>query len=286
MQSGYPLRPAFLSRVKESYFAPVEEMEFADSPDVERVAINRWVESQTRDRIRDLIPAGALKPQVRLVLINALYLRAPWAEEFSERATKPARFLVHGREVANVPTMTNLSSLGYGRRDGFQVVTRPYHGGELQFVIVLPDEPTGLAMVERALTPDAFQEFTRLAPHRVSLHLPKFRIEPPTVPLDDRLKNLGMKTAFDAPKGSANFERMAPRTPREYLAIGAVLHKTFLALDENGTEAAAATAVMMLSRAMAPRADLEIRVDRPFLFAIQHVASGACLFLGRVTDPR
>jgi serpin B len=286
VQSGYPVRPAFLARVEESYRAPVEEMEFADSPDVERVAINRWVESQTRDRIRDLIPFGAITPDMRLVLVNALYLRAPWAQEFRERATKPERFLVHGREVAEIPTMTDLSSLGYAKQDGYQVVTRPYHGGELQFVIVLPDEPTGLALVERALTPDTLQEYTRLASRNVILHLPKFRIEPPTVPLGESLKNLGMKTAFDTPKGSANFDRMAPRTPYEYLAIGAVLHKTFLALDEKGTEAAAATAVMMLSRAMAPRADLEIRVDRPFLFAIQHVPSGACLFLGRVTDPR
>ena len=288
-QSGYPFRPAFLSLVKESYAAPLEEMDFKKAPEPSRVAINRWIETETKNRIRDIIPTGAIKPDMRLVLANALYLRAPWADEFSERTTKNERFLVRGRDGVEVPTMQDLSHLGYARRDGFQVVTRPYHGGELQFVILLPDEPAGLAALERTLTPEVLQQCVGLEKREVILHLPKFRIEPPTVPLGDSLMKLGMKTAFDNPKGSANFDRIAPRKPNDYLYIGAVLHKTFLALDEKGTEAAAATVVMMPAAAAMPPPKpkpIEVRVDHPFLFAIQHGPSGACLFLGRVTDPR
>lgn len=288
-QKGYPIRPTFLALAKDSYSAPVEEMDFAKAPEPARVAINRWVESETKDRIRDLIPKRVITPDERLVLVNALYLRAPWAVQFSERVTRGERFLVHGRDGVEVPTMSDKSSLGYDKRDGFQVVSRPYYGGELQFIILLPDDPNGLSIVERALSPQMLQEYALLKPREVILHLPKFRIEPPTVPLGDSLKTLGMKTAFDDPKGSANFDRMAPRTPDEYLYIGAVLHKTFLALDEKGTEAAAATAVAMARALAIPAqkpAPLEVRVDRPFMFAIQHVPSGACLFLGRVTDPR
>lgn len=288
-QSGYPFRPAFLSLVKDTYAAPLEAMDFKKAPEPARVAINGWIDTQTKGRIRDIIPTGAIKSDMRLVLANALYLRAPWFNEFSERATNKERFLVHGRDGADVPMMHDVSHLGYAKRDGFQVVTRSYDGDELQFVILLPDDPAGLAAIERALTPDTLQQCVGLEQREVILHLPKFRIEPPTVPLGDSLKKLGMKTAFDDPKGSASFDRIAPRKPDDYLYIGAVLHKTFLALDEKGTEAAAATVVMMPAAAAAlpskPK-PIEIRVDRPFLFAIQHVPSGACLFLGRVTDPR
>ena len=121
----------------------------------------------------------------------------------------------------------------------------------------------------------------------VRLFLPKFRIEPPLMPLGERLKALGMRQAFDAPTGIADFNRMAPRRPDDYLYAAEVFHKTFLDLDEKGTEAAAATAVAMLAgTAFVEKPEpIEVRVDRPFLFAIQHRASGACLFLGRVTDP-
>ena len=116
--------------------------------------------------------------------------------------------------------------------------------------------------------------------------MPKFKFEPPTIALADKLQTLGMRSAFDQPKGSANFDKIAPRKPDDYLAISEVFHKTFIAVDEKGTEAAAATSITMLGvRAIRPE-PIEVKVDRPFLYAIQHVPSGACLFIGRVTDPR
>jgi len=286
---GYPIRPAFLSLVKKSYAAPLDEMDFAKSPELSRVAINHWVEAETKNRIPDLVPHGFITPRTRLVLVNALYLRVPWESPFIEGATQKERFLVSGRDRVEVPTMRDTSLLGYAKRHGCQVLTRRYYGNELQFVIVLPNSPTGLPAVEGALTGKSLQEFAHLEPREVILHLPKFRIAPPTVQLSDSLKQLGMKSAFDEPKGCANFDRMAPRKPDDYLSLSDVWHKTYLALDENGTEAAAATAVSSINVGAGPAKKpkpLEIRVDRPFFFAIQHIQSGACLFLGRVTDPR
>ena len=287
-EKDYEFRAPFLERVKDHYAAPLEKVDYKANPEKVRATINRWVEEQTKSKIRDLIPAGVIDRETRLTLVNALYLRAPWSAEFSEKLTKKERFFAHGREGVEVPMMTGKSSCGYAKRDGFQIVTRSYHGGDLQFVIVVPESPGGLADIEKTLTPKLLEDCAHLPMQDVFLHLPKFRLEPPTVPLGDDLKSLGMKTAFDEPRGSANFDRMAPRKPNDYLFISAVLHKTFLALDEKGTEAAAATAaVVARAGAMMPKAPpMEVRVDRPFFFAIQHVPSGACLFLGRVTDPR
>jgi serpin B len=165
----------------------------------------------------------------------------------------------------------------------------PYSGSELQLLVLVPDEATGLKNAESKLNAELLAQCAKLKPQDVDLELPKFKIEPPTIPLKENLEMLGMKTAFDDPQGSANFDRMSPRRPNKYLAISNVFHKTFIAVDEKGTEAAAATAVVMMeltARFEKPKEPLHVKVDRPFLFAIQHVPSGACLFIGRVTDPR
>ena len=168
----------------------------------------------------------------------------------------------------------------------------PYLGGELQFLILLPDDPAGVDALAAQITPALLKECATLErpEQQVELFLPKFRLEPATIPLKDELIALGMNTAFDQPRGSANFDRMASRRPDEYLLISEVFHTAFLALDEEGTEAAAATAVVMAvggghgpPRGPQP---IIVQVDHPFLFAIQHRESGTCLFLGKITDPR
>lgn len=177
---------------------------------------------------------------------------------------------------------------GYAKREGFTAVSLPYTGNDLQFLVLLPDEINGLHGLESKLTAQMLAECAKLETRDVDLHLPKFKIELPTIALARNFEALGMKTAFDQPRGSANFDRMAPRKPNDYLFISQVFHKTFIAVDEKGTEAAAATAVaMMAATALVPKPQpVEVKVDRPFLYAIQHVPSGVCLFLGRVTDPR
>jgi serpin B len=173
------------------------------------------------------------------------------------------------------------------KRDGFTAVSIPYIGRELQFLVLLPDKVNGLAALESKLTSTTLKECAKIEPRSMHLHLPKFKLEPPTVVLSSQLESLGMRTAFDQPPGSANFDRLAPRKPEDYLYISQVFHKTFISVDEKGTEAAAATAVAMRAgAAMRPDEPIEVKVDRPFFYAIRHIPSGACVFAGRVTDPR
>ncbi|MCX6998611.1 MAG: serpin family protein [Kiritimatiellaeota bacterium] len=287
-QTGYEFRAPFLALVKDTYGAPFQPMDFIKEATKVTREINGWVEKQTRQRIRDLIPADGLNDETRLVLVNAIYLKAPWAEVFPEQATQPAPFHLSGDTARDVPTMVRHGQFGYARREGYSAITIPYSGGDLQFLVLLPDAVDGLAAVEAKLTPEQLAACAHTRATDVILHLPKFKMEPPLFRLGKVLQTLGMASAFDRPRGSANFDRMAPRKPDDYLYISEVFHKTFLALDEKGTEAAAATAVAMMQATaimMDPPKPIEVRVDHPFLFAIQHRPSGACLFWGRLTNP-
>ena len=288
-QKDYDFRQNFLSLVKQDYGAAFEPIDFTVNPAAAAQHINKWVANETRDKIRDLVPVDALNKLTRLVLANALYLKAPWADAFSEKTTQPELFHIRGGAPVNVPMMRKTARFGYVKREGFTAVSVPYVGNDLQFLVLLPDEINGLHALESKLTAEVLAQCSRLEAQDVDLRLPKFKLEPPTIALAENLQALGMKSAFDIPRGSANFDKMAPRKPNDYLYISNVFHKTFIAVDEKGTEAAAATAVVMM-RATAIRGPkpppIEVKVDRPFIYAIQHVPSGVCLFLGRVTDPR
>ena len=289
-QKGYDFRHAFLALVKQNFGAAFEPLDFVHDSSGATRHINKWVADQTHDRIRDLIPAGSLNEMTRLVLTNAIYLKAPWADPFSDASTGPEPFHVRGGEPVNVPMMRKRSeNFGYAKHDGFTAVSLPYSGADLQFLVLLPDDVNGLPALESKLTAEMLAECAKLERRDVDLHLPKFKIEPPTIALAEKLQVLGMKNAFDIPRGSANFDGMAPRKPNDYLYISQVFHKTFIAVDEKGTEAAAATAVAMVATSalrQQPPPPIEVKVDRPFVYAIHHVPSGVCLFLGRVTDPR
>ncbi len=286
-QSGYDFRVKFTSFVKAKYGAPFAMLDYRGNAAGATREINDWVAGETQKRIRDLIPARALTADTRLVLANAIYLKAPWAHEFYRGATKPAPFHTAGGLPGNVPTMLNKSHYRYVKDSGYVAVGIPFSGRGLQLVVIVPESVDGVASIESKLTTEILASCATAKTQDVILHLPKFKIEAPTVPLAATLQTLGMKTAFDKPPGSANFDGIAPRKPDDYLFISEVFHKTFIAIDEKGAEAAAATAVTMARATAAPRNEpIEVKVDRPFLFAIQHVSSGACLFLGRVVDPR
>jgi serpin B len=213
----------------------------------------------------------------------------PPVVEFAAPATQPRLFHLKGGPKRAVPTVVRQGGFGYSHRDGFSAVTIPYSGGDVPFLILLPDQLDGLAALEPKATPELLAGFARTAASDVILHLPRFNLEPPLLRLGQVLQSPGMGSAFDQPHGTANFDRLAPMKANDYLFISEVFHKTFLALDQRGTEAAAATAVAMAAPsavAMEKPKPIEVRVDRPFLFAIQHRPSGACLFLGRVVDPR
>lgn len=287
-QQGYAFREPFLGLTKETYGAPFQKVDFEKNYGEVREQINDWVEEQTRDRIQNLIPPDGLSRDTRLVLVNAIYMKAPWAEPFSESATRPEPFHVRGAEPKDVPTMIRQGRYGYTEQEGFTTITVPYGGGQIHFLILLPDEKDGLAALEKRLTAERLAEAAKAPSKDLILHLPKFKMQPPLFRAGQALRDLGMKTAFNVPEGSANFDRMAPRKPEDYLCISEVFHKTFLELDEKGTEAAAATAVAMIraTSAVGPKPKpIDVKVDRPFLFAIQHRQSGACLFVGRMTSP-
>jgi len=286
-EKGYAFRPPFLDLLSGIYRSPLEEMDFAGNPEKARAHINGWVEDQTKKRIRDLIPKDGVSKTTRLVLANALYLKAPWEKEFNEHGTNSEPFHIHGKEPADAPTMIGKLWARYSKEGGYTALALPYAGGDLQFVILLPEKADGLGGLESKLSSSMFAKCAAMPEQEVIVHLPKFKLESSSIPLGAELRALGMKTAFDSPVGSANFDRMAPRRPDDYLFISEVFHKTFIAVDEHGTEAAAATAVVMAAgAAMRATPPPEVRVDHPFIFAIQHVGSGACLFLGRVSDPR
>ena len=288
-QKGYDFRDSFRALVKKCYGAPMEPLDFRTDPERERKHINHWIAEQTRDRIRDLIPQGGVTEMTRLILANAIYLKAPWKSQFESALTKPEAFHIRGGSSSDVPMMRARKSFRYAKYDDYTAVGLPYTGGELQLVILIPDAVNGLHALELKLSADLFAQCAKLETRDVDLSMPKFKLEPPTIPLKENLEALGMKSAFDDPQGSANFDRIAPRKPNDYLCISDVFHKTFIAVDENGTEAAAATAVVMMpagSMTQPLPEPIEVKVDRPFIYAIQHVPSGACLFLGRVTDPR
>lgn len=283
-QKGYKFRQPFLRWVENIYGATFQQLDFDKDSSGATKRINEWVENQTQQRIRNPIPEGALIDLTRLVVVNAIYLKAPWAHEFEESGTTLRPFHAAGGEPVTVPTMTTEHHLGYSKRDGFSTVAIPYRGGDIQFLILLPEKVNGLAELETKLTASLLRECANLAEQEVILRLPKFKLEPSVLPLSKKLQGLGMRSAFDQPKGSANFDRIAPRRPNEYLWISEVFHKAFLKVDEKGTEAAAA-ASSFAALGIPPR-PVEVKVDHPFLFAVQHRQSGACLFLGQVVDPR
>src|SRR5256886_1733242 len=277
-QNGYAFRPAFLSLVKQNFGAAFEPLDFVTNASAATQHINKWVADQTHDRIRDLIPGGALDETTRLVLANALYLKAPWAYEFSENATQPEPFHVRGESGIDVPTMQKKGEhFGYAKREGYTAVSLPYAGNDLQFLVLLPNDVNGLHALESKLSGDMLAGCAKLQTRDVDLHLPKFKLKPPTMALAEKFEALGMKTAFDKPQGSANFDKMAPRKPKDYLYISQIFHKTFIAVDEKGTEAAAATAVAMMAGTAVrspPPPPIGEKVDRPFVYEIHHVLSG------------
>jgi serpin B len=288
-QTGYQFRAAFLALLNNTYRASFEPMDFRNNAAAAIESINAWIARQTAGRIPDLIRAGGLRPDTRLALVNAVYFKASWQHRFTVRETIPRFFRVSGSKPAAVPTMETVSDFGYAEHDDFTAVTLPYIGGQIQLLIVLPAIGKDLARVEAQLSAELLATLAHAKAREVILFLPKLKSDSPAMSLGPALQSLGLRQAFDQPPGSANFDRIAPRHPDDNLALSAVLHKTFLVLDEGGAEAASASAGVAVAAAHVsdpkPR-PIEVRVDRPFLFAIQHRQSGACLFLGRVTDPR
>lgn len=188
-QKGYEFRKPFLSGVQSHFGARMEIMNFLKGHDNARREINGWVESQTQKRIANLIPEGGLSEDTRLVLVNALYFKAAWQSEFSAHATAPMAFHAEGdKTTIEVPTMTQRMQMRYENGRGFQAVTLPYAGNDLHFLLIVPDNVSGVSEVEKKLTPGTLLACAKAKYREVILHLPKFKIAPPTVPLGEVLQ--------------------------------------------------------------------------------------------------
>jgi serpin B len=289
-QQGYPFRAAFLKSLDDAYAAPFGPLDFRQAAENARSLINGWVRDRTRGRIRALVPPGGVDAHTRLVLVNALYLKAPWDRPFERASTADLPFRTASGSVALVPTMRKTAEMRYLRGDGFVAFTLPYSGGDLQLLVLLPDDREGLAALAVKLTPELMRSCAHLGqPRRVALSMPRFRLEGPTIDLARELEGLGMRSAFDEPRGSANFNRAAPRVADDSLYVSRVFHQAFVSVDEEGTEAAAGTAAVMnlaFAQELNPPPPIEVHVDHPFFFAIQDRVTGACLFVGSVSDPR
>lgn len=277
-QKDYEFLPAFLDVLAENYGAGLRILDFINETEESRLTINAWVSNQTEGRIEELIPQGAIDAMTRLVLTNAIYFNAAWKYSFDKDATSPGPFyLLKGGQVT-VPMMKQTESFGYTAGQGYQAVELPYDGGELSMVILLPASGN-FAAFEKGLEAEQVSDIiSELQPSEVALTMPKFKFES-QFSLKDTLARMGMPTAFSP--SEADFSGM---TRNRELFISDVLHKAFVAVDEAGTEAAAATAVIMEFTAM-PETPVEVTIDRPFIFLIRDIETGAILFVGRVLNP-
>jgi len=277
-QQDYVFLTDFLDLLAVNYGAGLRILDFINATEESRVTINDWVSDQTEGRIKDLIPEGAISPITRLVLTNAIYFNAAWEYPFGENMTEDGAFYrLDGGEVT-VPMMSQKETFGYGEGDGYQAVELLYDGQELSMVILLPASGQFEAF-EAALDAAQVDGIIGSLEHRqVDLTMPRFEFDS-SFSLQAALAAMGMPLAFSE---IADFSGM---TGNRDLFIMDVVHKAFVSVDEEGTEAAAATAVVMGATAMPPSEAVEVTIDRPFIFLIRDIETGAILFVGRTLDP-
>ena len=277
-QKGYPFLDSFIELNNQYYDARIKQVDFVKETEKTQKKINQWVEDKTNEKIKNLIPQGALNALTRLVLTNAIYFKGNWAEQFDKDMTKNADFFVSSDKTVTAPLMYQKEDFKYGQSDTLQLLELTYKGEDLSMLILLPKEKDGLADMEKELTTRNLAEWQKkMHKQEVEVFLPKFKMTS-QFSLAETLEKMGMPDAFDV--GKADFSGM---TGNKDLFVSAVLHKAFVEVNEEGTEAAAATGVMM-SLSMALEQPV-FRADHPFVFIIKDNNTGSILFVGRVVDP-
>ena len=277
--------PAYTALMKSDYAAGFQPVDFQHNPEAARALINTWVADQTKQKILDLVPASAVTPLTRLILTNAIYFKAAWANQFSKTQTQSEDFHLSGTKTVKADLMHQTKGGQYFRGPAFQALELPYKSNELSMIVLLPDSPDGLPELEKSLTAANLSKWidTLAYQEKVIITFPRFKISR-QFELSAALESLGMKQAFNP--GTADFSGI---TGDKSFSISAAIHKAYIDVDEQGTEAAAATAVAMAGMAMRPMAPppppIIFRADHPFLFLIRDSSSGAILFLGHLADP-
>ena len=267
----------YLRLVKKEYKSSVSLADFMGNADAERERINSWVEEQTRDKIKNLVPPGAVSELTRMVLVNAIYFKGDWARQFKEKYTRERAFYVSATESVEVEMMRQTETFRWSEDADTEALELPYEGHQLSMLVLLPKESDGIHALEQSLTVEKLNGLiSTLREKKIEVTLPKFKVGK-SYELSAAFKHLGMQDAF---AHGADFSGM---DGTRNLHISAILHKAFVEVDEQGTEAAAATAVVAVVRAelIPPR----FNADHPFLFLIRDNATGSILFMGRVVNP-
>ena len=276
---GYPFLKSYLDLVLKHYGVSITPVDYKNDTEGARQIINAWVEEETEKKIRELIPKDILDSLTRLVLTNAIYFKGDWDVQFNANDTKQENFWSPQEQFA-IPMMTRKGKYRYKESSDLQILELPYVGSKLSMLVLLPRKKDGLPKLEIQLTPDFLSKATTdMWKGDILVHLPKFKVES-SFTLNDPLISLGMSDAFKEDK--ANFAGMDGN--ENWLYIKYALHKAFIDVNEEGTEAAAATAVIIQERNIEPPPAV-FRADHPFLFLIRENQTGSILFLGRMTKP-
>ena len=277
----YKFLDSYIGLLKGDYDVSVTPLDYS-KPEAARSKINKWAEDKTQDKIQNLISPRILTPDTKLTLVDAIYFYGKWQSVFQPEETMNCDFDVTPDKKDNVPVMRQTGEFAYADLDSVQVLEMPYKGAKLSMLLILPKSETGLKAVEASLSQPTLAGWTsKLAKTEVDIAIPKFKITWGVEELKQPLQALGMNDAFDA--GAANFAGMDGNSNMLY--IGHVLHKAFIDVKEEGTEAAAATAVVMEPNGAAPVHPLFL-ATHPFIFLIQDNETGSILFMGRVVDPK
>ena len=282
-QHGFDIRPKYTQLCEQHYGAALETLDFTASKQA-RATINSWVAKQTRDSIRNLLPAGVIDHLTALILTNAIYFLGDWSNPFSEEETRTEPFHLLDDTTQSVPLMHQTASFAYAENDLAQALLLPNTGEKLAMLVLLPRATLGLPELESSLTGGELERWVRQAVRRrVQVYFPRFTLDA-SFDLGETLAEMGMPRAFDG--DTADFGGICERRP---LWISRVVQRPFVEVDEKGTEAAAATAVVMSRTAAGadrPKRPPIFRADHPFVFAIIDRQTRGVLFLGRLVDPR
>jgi len=291
-QQDYKLSDDYLALTKKHYGVSVTPVDYQRAAEKARKQINEWVSDKTENKINDIIQPGTFDNLTRLILVNAVYFKGAWKNPFEERKTKDSPFHLSASKSVKVPMMTQRKYLNYvDTGDGLQILELPYVGSDISMLVLLPKEIDGLEQIESRLSFESLKNRRKsLENSEVIVFLPKFRMTS-AFGLNAVLQKMGMVDAFDMEK--ADFAGMNGNNCRDdklsCLHIKAVIHKAYADVNEEGTEATAATAAWLVkgegsSRYYTPPPPV-FRADHPFLFLIQERQTGSILFMGRVTDP-
>jgi serpin B len=278
-QTGYAFLSEFISLIQTHYGVTITPVDYGDS-ETARKTVNEWVEEKTEKKITDLISPGVFNKLTRLTLVNAIYFKGSWADKFDPKLTKRGDFWSPQGKVS-AAMMSRTDEYAYAETESLQVLELPYAGKSLSMLILLPKERDGLANLEAQLTPAFFEKATaKLWEQRVYVAVPKFKLEA-AFKLNETLIKMGMSDAFDNNK--ANFAGMDGN--EKGLFISAALHKAFIDVNEEGSEAAAASAIVMQLRSAPAQRPPVFRADHPFLFVIRENQTGSILFMGKLLKP-